>query len=123
MFDGHCHLCSGFVQFIIRRDPHTKFHFASFSSDFAKEWFLESRMDQDTIILLENQKIYTKSDAALRIASALKGLYPLLGIFRIVPRIIRDKVYDWIATHRYQWFGKKDHCMIPTEANKKRFLS
>ena len=76
----------------------------------------------DSIILIENGKAYTKSSAALKIARHLSGGYPLLYGFMIIPKFIRDFVYDFIARNRYKWFGRKDHCMIPTPELKKKFL-
>ena len=72
--------------------------------------------------LIENSKFYTESSAALRIAKRLNGLWPLLYIFIIVPKFIRNSVYKFIAKNRYKWFGKKDSCMVPTKELKERFL-
>lgn len=76
----------------------------------------------DSIILIENNKVYTKSSAALRVAKRLSGFWPLLYVFIIIPPFIRNKVYDYIAKNRYKWYGKKDRCMIPTPALKDKFL-
>lgn len=122
LFDGYCNLCNGFVQFVIKRDPKAKFRFAPLSSDYARDSINVAGIDPETIVLVDNGRIYTKSTAALKIATGLNGAYQLLGIFRIIPRFIRDAIYDWIARHRYRWFGKQESCMVPTEANKNRFL-
>ena len=74
------------------------------------------------MVLLDNGHVYRKSTAALRVARRLSGLWPLLGIFLIVPRPIRDWVYDWIGRHRYPWFGQKSECWVPSEDLRRRFL-
>ncbi len=69
----------------------------------------------DSLVLIENGKAFTKSSAALRIAKKLDGLWHLLFLFILVPRKIRDGVYDYVAKNRYKWFGKKeDACMLPS---------
>lgn len=125
LFDGVCNLCNGAVQFIIDRDPEGVFRFASLQSEAAKKvlgQYPEIPQDISTVVLLENNQVYTRSDAALRAARHLPGAWPLLYGFIIVPRTIRDAVYNWIARNRYRWFGKKDQCMIPTPELQDRFL-
>ena len=125
LFDGVCNLCNGAVQFIIQRDPDGIFRFASLQSAAAKQvltQFPEAPTDISTIILVERGRLFTKSDAALRTARYLSGAWPSLYIFIIVPPPIRNAIYDWVARNRYQWFGKKDKCMIPTPGLKNRFL-
>ncbi|MFM7194131.1 MAG: thiol-disulfide oxidoreductase DCC family protein, partial [Bacteroidota bacterium] len=65
---------------------------------------------------------FVKTSAALRIATRLSGLWPLMGIFLVIPAILRNPVYDLIARYRYQWFGKRESCMIPTPELRSRFL-
>ena len=106
LFDGVCNLCNGAVQFIIERDEDGFFRFASLQSDAAKkllEQYPEAPEDISTIVLLEKGRLYTKSDAALRAARYLSGAWPALYGFVIVPRPIRNTVYDWIARNRYRW--------------------
>lgn len=125
LFDGVCNLCNGAVQFIIGRDPEGVFRFASLQSDAAKELleqFPEAPADVSTVILVEKGRLFTRSDAALRAARYLPGAWPALYGFVIVPRPIRNAVYDWIARNRYRWFGKKDQCMVPTKELRGRFL-
>ena len=76
----------------------------------------------DSIVLMENNKIYTQSSAVLRIVLHLSGLYPLLFVFMVIPRPLRDMVYDFIAKNRYRWFGKHDQCMIPDPSIAHKFL-
>lgn len=125
LFDGVCNLCNGAVTFIIKRDPKNKFKFAPLQSDIGSVLTAEHNIDTaktDSIILVENNKVYVKSTAALRIAKRLKGGYPLLYGFIILPAFFRNWIYDWIAKNRYKWFGKKESCMIPTPELKSKFL-
>lgn len=125
-FDGVCNLCNASVKFIINRDPSGKFRFASLQSDFAEKKLPKSignsENDPASIVLLENDEIYRRSTAALRIARSLRGGWPALYMFIVVPAFLRDGIYNWIAKNRYRWFGKKDECMIPTQEMKDRFL-
>lgn len=125
LFDGVCNLCNGAVNFVIDRDPDGYFRFAPLQSKTAQQ-HLEgtpvSSGDLDTIVLIENGTPYVRSTAALRIARRLTSPWPLLFLFLIVPRPLRDAVYTWIATHRYNWFGRRDQCRLPTPDVKDRFL-
>lgn len=119
-----CNLCNGAVQFVIKRDKNEKFLFASLQSDFGQQQLIKHGFQQalNTIILLEDQQVLQKSDAILGIARHLPAAWPLLYVFKIFPRFIRDAVYDWIARNRYRFFGKQDACMIPTPELKSRFI-
>lgn len=124
-FDGICNLCNQAVQFVIVRDKQRRFKFASLQSDYAQlklAGFRFSKSQGDSIVLLENGKVYQRTDAVLRIAKKLPGLWPLLYGLIVVPRFIRDAVYRWIAKNRYQWLGKRENCWLPTPALKDRFL-
>lgn len=125
LFDGVCNLCNGSVNFIIDRDPEGYFKFASLQSEEAEAIMRRvgiSGASLESIVLVEGGRVYRRSDAVLRIARKLKGLWPALALFSIVPRPIRDWVYDWIARNRYRWFGKRDTCRIPTPELRSRFL-
>src|SRR5699024_4137549 len=122
LFDGMCHFCEWNVQFIIKRDPQAKFKFAPLQSEFAKNQFKKEIPNNDTIILIEESQVYTKSTAVLRIYRQLRGPWPVLYILIFVPRPLRDSIYQIIAKNRYRWFGKKPTCFIPTPEIKKRFL-
>jgi len=123
-FDGICNLCNASVRFVIKRDKEKQFLFASLQSDVAKNILLHknSKINMDTIILLDKNKIYTKSDAALLVLKKIGFPYNILYVFNIFPKFIRDFVYDLIAKNRYKWFGKKDYCMIPDKETAKRFI-
>lgn len=125
LFDGVCNLCNGAVQFILQRDRKEQFLFASLQSDAAKEIMLHFDRDiseLSTIYLVKDKKLYDKSTAALLIANQLNGFWPVLTVFLIIPKFIRDPIYTFIAKNRYKWFGKKEQCMVPDKGWKKRFL-
>jgi predicted DCC family thiol-disulfide oxidoreductase YuxK len=125
LFDGVCNFCNSSVNFVIRHDKKDRFHFAPLQSDTGKkllDQFHENNMEMDSVVLIENNKLYKRSTAILRIARRLGGAYSLLYGFILVPRFLRDAVYDFIGHNRYKWFGKKDSCMIPTADVKKKFI-
>lgn len=125
LFDGICNLCSGAVQFILKRDKEKKFLFAALQSETGKrllEQFEKDNPIPKSIVYLQNEKIYTKSTATLHIAHELGGVYKLVYWLRIIPEPIRDWIYDFVARNRYKWFGKRKECWIPTTALKSRFL-
>ena len=124
LFDGFCNLCNASVQTIIKNDPDGYFHFAALQSETGQYVLENNSMDKKdlkTFILLENGKVYTRSSAALKVASRMKFPYKLLTVFLIVPPFIRNAVYNIIASNRYKWFGKRDSCMMPTPELKARF--
>jgi predicted DCC family thiol-disulfide oxidoreductase YuxK len=126
LFDGVCNLCNGAVQFIIRHDKKNIFMFASLQSEVGRKILEQYNFPLDELnsfILIENNKAYTRSTGALRVAKKLNGLWPLLYGFIIIPKLLRDGIYNWVGRNRYKWFGKKDACMIPTPELKARFLS
>ncbi len=126
LFDGVCNFCNSSVNFIIRHDKKAHFKFAPIQSQIGKVLCEKFEIDLkkiDSIILIENDQFYFKSSAILRITKKLNGVYPLLFGFIIIPRFVRDAVYDLIARNRYKWFGKKESCMIPTPDVKERFIS
>ena len=125
LFDGVCNLCNGAVNFVIKRDPRNVFKFTPLQEKqgvlLLKKHAVDSRK-LDSIVLIENGKVYIKSSAALRIAKKLSNLWPLFFVLLIIPSFIRDGVYDFIAKNRYKWFGKKEQCMIPTPGLREKFL-
>ena len=126
LFDGVCNFCNSSVNFIIRHDKKERYKFAALQSDLGKMLSEKHGIDQskiDSIILIDNGNVFVKSSAILRITKNLNYLYPLLFGFIIIPKFIRDGVYDFIARNRYKWFGKKEACMIPSPEIKKRFIS
>ncbi|MEH6763013.1 MAG: thiol-disulfide oxidoreductase DCC family protein [Aequorivita antarctica] len=125
LFDGVCNLCNGAVTYIIKHDKKNVFKFAALQSEIGKQLVAKFNIDTkkvDSIILIDDEKHYEKSSAALHITKNLSGAYPLLFGFMIVPKFFRNAVYDYIARNRYKWFGKKESCMIPTKELKAKFL-
>lgn len=122
-FDGECKFCNSSVNFIIKRDRNKVFRFAPLQGKAAQDMGLTNFENiPDSIILIKNQKTYKYSDAALKIARNLDGLWKMFYIFIIVPRPIRDVVYKFVAANRYKWFGKYDQCMVPDKSVRERFL-
>ena len=116
LFDGVCNLCSGAVQFVIKRDPKDIFRFASLQSDYGEKVLLNYQLgikNYTSFVLLDNERIYTKSTAALMVAKKLSGGIKFMYAFIVVPAFIRDFVYSIIAKNRYRWFGKKNECWLP----------
>jgi predicted DCC family thiol-disulfide oxidoreductase YuxK len=128
LFDGVCNLCNGLVQFVISRDPDGYFQFAALSSEAAARVMSTARHVRhvgplaDSIVLVEDGVVHVRSDAALRIACRL-GFPWVLGYgLMIVPRPLRDAVYDFVARRRYRWFGRRDTCMVGGPGIWDRFL-
>ncbi len=128
LFDGVCNLCNSTVQWVIKRDKEGRFDFASLQSDVARRE-LGKVMDTkeidalpDSIVLLDSDGVHVRSAAALRILRGLGSWFLLLRLGVVLPRPIRDAVYDMVARNRYRWFGRRDTCMIPTPDVAARFL-
>jgi predicted DCC family thiol-disulfide oxidoreductase YuxK len=126
LFDGVCNLCNSAVQFVIKHDKKDVFRFVPLQSELGQEIITYIGIDSkkiDSIILYEpGVAYYYKSDAALQIAKKLDGLFSLGTVFIIIPTSIRNFLYDYIAKNRYEWYGKKESCMIPTPELKIKFL-
>jgi predicted DCC family thiol-disulfide oxidoreductase YuxK len=125
LFDGVCNLCNAAILFIIKRDKNDRFRFAPLESEVGKELLAKYQIDPskiDSIVLVSGDSAFAKAGAALRISKHLTGLWPLLYSLIIIPSLISDTVYDFIARNRYKWFGKKESCMIPTPELKSKFL-
>ena len=126
LFDGVCNFCNGAVNFIIARDRDGYFKFAPLQSEIGIEMQEKHGIDSaktDSIILVEDEKVYLHSTAALTIARHLNGLWPVLYIFVVVPRPVRDWSYKLFAKYRYKLFGRQVACMIPTPDVRARFLT
>lgn len=122
-FDGVCNLCNMLVVFIIKRDRKHIFKFAPLQSVTAEEMgILQKDATSNSVIFFCENKLYQKSTAILHICKLLPFPWPLLFGFIIVPRFIRNAVYNFVAANRYKWFGKKDQCMVPSENIEDRFL-
>ena len=123
LFDGVCNLCNGVVQFVIRQDPKGKILFASQQSNVGQRLLDQYNLpDLQSVILIEGDKVYRNSDAALRLFHHLGGYWAALEVFKVIPSPFRNWVYRLIAGNRYRLFGKRKQCMIPTPEVRKRFL-
>jgi predicted DCC family thiol-disulfide oxidoreductase YuxK len=125
LFDGVCNLCNSSINWIIDHDKKNVFKFASLQSDYGKAIIKQFNLQGDyldTVLLMDENRIYERSTAVLRIAKYLGGIYSLLYITVIIPKGLRNLVYNYIARNRYKWFGKQDACRIPTPELKQKFL-
>jgi predicted DCC family thiol-disulfide oxidoreductase YuxK len=126
VFDGVCVLCSRWVDFVLRRDPHGRYKFAAMQTASGRELLIEHGIDPDdplSFLLLEGGRGYTDTDAIVRILRSFGiGWRFVGGLVAIVPRFIRDPLYRWIARHRYRIFGRRDTCRVPTAEIADRFL-
>jgi predicted DCC family thiol-disulfide oxidoreductase YuxK len=125
LFDGVCNFCNASVNFVIERDKAGHFKFAPLQSEIGEELVGKHGIDTaetDSVIVVENDRAYTHSSAALRIAKQLDGFWSLSYGFIVVPKPIRDFFYRQFAKHRYWLFGKQDACMMPTPEIRARFL-
>lgn len=126
LFDGVCNFCDGAVNFIIARDTEAYFKFAPLQSEIGEKLMTENGIDKtvtDSVVLIEDGRVYTYSTAALRVARKLKGPWRLFYVFIFAPKFIRDFFYRLFAKYRYKMFGKKDECMLPTPEIRSRFLA
>jgi predicted DCC family thiol-disulfide oxidoreductase YuxK len=125
IFDGVCNFCNGAVNFIIKRDPQGLYAFTPMQTEFAKSLLVKhqiSNVGVDTLVLIKQGQCLMYSTAALEIAKDLTGFWFLFGIFRWLPVHFRDSVYKLFARNRYKLFGRQEHCMVPDEHVKARFL-
>ena len=125
LFDGVCNLCDRSVQFVLKHEAAESIQFASLQSEVGRAALAEHGLDVETIdsvVFIEGGHAYVQSDAALAVAARLDAPWRWLARSRAVPRSVRDRVYDWIARHRYRWFGTRDACRLPTPETRARFL-
>lgn len=126
LFDGLCNLCESAVQFVIKHDKKDEFRFVSLQSGLGQKILYHigiNRKNIDSIILyIPGVAYYYKSNAALQIARSLGGFFHFGTLFKIIPAGLRNLVYDYVATNRYKWYGKKEMCLLPTPELKAKFL-
>ena len=126
LFDGVCNLCNSAVAFFIRHDKKAYLQFSSLQSNYAQQLLQNAHLKGGplkTIVLLEKNKLFIKSDAALKIVSRLNGLYPPAVYIYICTKTPPElDQYDVIARNRYRWFGKQETCMVPDANIKARFI-
>ena len=125
LFDGVCNLCNNTVKFVIRQDKKALIKFASLQSPFGQKILLEHQLSNsrfDSFVYVKKEGIFLKSTAALNLMRDIGGVWTFFYAFIIIPRSIRDFVYDMVAKNRYRWFGKQPSCIIPSAEIKARFL-
>jgi predicted DCC family thiol-disulfide oxidoreductase YuxK len=122
-FDGFCNVCDRFVRFLLKRDRRGRYRFAPLQGETALQR-LEGRFSNDpqTVVLEEPKRFRVRSDAALAILTGLGGVWRLAAVLRIIPRRLRDALYDHVARKRFEWYGRRDACRTPTASEQERFL-
>lgn len=125
LFDGVCNFCNAAINFVIEHDKDGYFKFAPLQSATGERLMNEhgiDRLETDSVILVEDGSAYVHSDAAVRIARRLNGIWSWAYLLRVIPRRLRDWGYRLIARNRYRLFGQRDACMMPTPDIRARFL-
>lgn len=126
LFDGVCNLCNSSVQFIIKHDKKDVFRFAALQSDLGQDILKHIGIDTkniDSIILYQpGIAYYYKSEAAIEISRSLSGFFYFGNLFRIFPKSIANSIYDYVASNRYKWYGKRESCFMPTTKLNSKFL-
>lgn len=126
IFDGICNLCCGWIQYLIRKDKTMKFRFASSQSEAGRKLMngdYENDKMMESIIYIKENHYFRESSAVLEILTDVGGYWKLVAVLKLIPKPIRDKIYQSIAKRRYRYFGKRTTCLLPTPENKKRFLT
>ena len=123
LFDGVCNMCVGSVNFIIKRDSKDMFRFASLQGDVGQKMVKKYSLSMNSIILIKNGQVKTKSSAVLNILYHLNTFWKALLVFYVVPYPIRDILYNIVAKTRYFLFGKRNQCMVPNKNINSKFLS
>ncbi len=119
-FDGQCGVCNAFVQFLLKVDR-GGFSFAPLQGETARARFGRAP-DVTTVIYAEGDAVYERSEAVLRIARAMGGVWSLLWCLSVIPRGLRDPLYSFFARHRHRFFPRRDTCLVPTAQQRQRFL-
>ena len=123
LFDGVCNLCNSVVQFIIPLDPNGVFKFASQQSEAGQKLLEQHQLPaMNTVVLIANGQVFSKSDAVLEIGKRLGAPWSYFGVFRWLPKGFRDFLYDVVAKNRYRVFGQRESCWLPTPELRARFL-
>ena len=125
LFDGVCNLCNSSVNWIIRHDTKNRFKFASLQSAYGRQSIARFQLTGEylnTVVLLDNEQIYLRAKAVLRILNHLGCIYSLAAIFNVIPSPILNFFYNIVAKYRYRWFGKRDTCMVPDVSLKQKFI-
>ena len=123
VFDGHCVLCSSGASFIMRHDPGGRIEFASAQSELGRRLYEHLQLPiDDSYLLIDAAGWHIKSDGYFRVAKALGGWWRFWLLFRIIPRFLRDWIYDQVAANRYDWFGKSEQCALLSQEQRSRLV-
>ena len=130
LYDGVCGLCNRLIQFLLKRDRHDRLRFASLQSEFAAAILRrhgKDTQDLDTVYVVKdyetaNEQLLARSDAILCLGPQLGGIWSLAGLGKVLPRFLRDWVYNQVARNRYRVFGKFESCMMPDPRHRRKFL-
>ena len=125
VFDGVCALCSRWVRFLLRFDRVGRYRFAAMQGAHGGQLLAAHGLDPDdplSFLLVENGRAYTDTDAIMRVLAGLGGIWKLAMLARVLPQLLRDRGYRWVARNRYSWFGRHEACYLPTPAQRARFL-
>lgn len=125
LFDGVCKLCAAWSRFLIRFDKRHRFQLATVQSPQGQAilaWFDLPVDAFETLVLVEGDRYFTRSSAVIRVLWRLPFPWPVLCVGWLVPRFIRNRLYDYLAQNRYRWFGKFDACVLPEAKDRDRFL-
>jgi len=126
LFYGVCNLCNGTISLLIRLDKRGVLRFSSLQSEFSKSVFKNSNINPtknfDTVVFIKDSQIFYHSNAVLQIFRELAYPWKVLYVIKYVPVKLRDRIYKFIAKNRYDWFGRRTDCMVPTEEIRKRCI-
>ena len=126
VFDGYCVLCSGWANFVLRHDHRKNFRLLAAQSPLGHALYAHYALggdDYQSNLLLQNGRVFIKSEGSIMMASALGWPWRLATLLRVMPLAWRDKLYDWIASNRIRWFGRRDACYLPDPENADRFIT
>jgi predicted DCC family thiol-disulfide oxidoreductase YuxK len=126
LFDGVCNFCNSAVNFVLKKDKKKTILFCPLQTATGQKLLQQYSLpvnEMQSFVFIENGQAYTRSTASLKVCRHLRGAWPLLYGLIIVPKFIRDGIYNWIAKNRYKWFGMRQECRIPTPDIKARFLN
>jgi predicted DCC family thiol-disulfide oxidoreductase YuxK len=125
VFDAHCLLCSGSVQFLLRHDRAGRLQFATIQSEPGRQLLKQAGIDAiepESFVLVDGERTWTETAAVMRVADALGWPWRIAWIAWLIPHPLRDAVYRWIARNRYRWFGRRDVCFLPDADDAGRFI-
>ncbi len=125
LIDGVCNLCIGSIQWLIRMDRRKRLRFGTLQSEEGRELLRRCGLPEeydDSMVVVEDERAYTQSDAVIRIAWHLGFPWSIGSVASIIPKSIRDRAYRLLADSRYEWFGKREQCLVPDESLRARFI-